>query len=483
MRRKCNRAPGLIPTSEKFLSKSIHILGICGTFMGGLALLARELGFEVSGSDQQVYPPMSTQLREAGITLHEGYGPGALTQAPDLVVIGNALSRGNEAVEAVLNGGLRYQSGPQWLGDTLLADRHVLAVSGTHGKTSTSSMLAHILDHAGLAPGFLIGGVPLNFGISARSGGGRYFVVEADEYDTAFFDKRSKFVHYRPNTLVIGNLEYDHADIFPDLAAIETQFHHLVRCVPGQGRVLYGPAEAIGRVLDRGCWSERASLAVGAEGDWRIDPLTPAGQRFRIEGPGGVSGEGQWSMLGQHNLANALAAVAAAADVGVTLPQALAALADYWGVKRRLELRGKPGNVAVYDDFAHHPTAIQTTLESLRLADMGGRTWAVIEPRSNTMRGGYHRAALIDAVSDADRVLWYQPPGLNWALDSLVTDSPVPAEVHSNIEHLVAALTLETEPGDRIVIMSNGGFDGIHEKLLLALENRYGAQAPTRERP
>ena len=457
------------------MSQHIHILGICGTFMGGLALLAREQGFTVSGSDANVYPPMSTQLEAAGITLLEGYDPRHLDPAPDLVVIGNALSRGNPAVEAVLNRGLPYVSGPQWLGDTLLRNKHVLGVSGTHGKTSTTSMLAWILESAGLEPGFLVGGVPLNFGLSARSGSGDYFVVEADEYDTAFFDKRSKFVHYRPRTLVIGNLEFDHADIFPDLAAIETQFHHLVRCVPGEGLIVRPASAAIDRVFERGVWTPVQTLAVADSADWQVLPLSPAGESFELRSPSGELVRIDWTLIGEHNLANACAAAAAAAHAGVALDTIAAALGSFKGVKRRLEWRGNPDRVDVYDDFAHHPTAIATTLESMRKHRRSGRVIAVIEPRSNTMRRGEHQAKLAPATASVDEVFWYQPPGLDWSLERIVNDSPVPAHVMMDMDALVAAVTAAAAPGDAVVIMSNGGFGGVHQRVLDALQNRAAA--------
>ncbi len=474
------------------MAKHIHILGICGTFMGGLALLARELGYTVSGSDANVYPPMSTQLQAAGITLQEGYRPEHLEPAPDLVVVGNAMTRGNPAVEAMLNRGLPYISGPQWLGEHLLAGKWVLGVSGTHGKTTTTSMLAWILEFAGMSPGFLVGGVPLNFGQSARAGSSDFFVVEADEYDTAFFDKRSKFVHYRPRTLVIGNLEFDHADIFPDLAAIETQFHHLVSCVPGEGLIIRPPSEAIDRVLARGAWTPVESFDVTTGGamsaeageadariteaskagideracDWRALALTPAGERFELHNPRGGKRVIEWSLIGRHNLANACAAAAAASHVGVPLAVIASALAHFEGVKRRLELRGTPGGVAVYDDFAHHPTAIATTLEAMSNREEGGRVFAVIEPRSNTMRGGSHRNQLPEATRAADHVFWYQPPGLDWSLERIVEASEAPAEVSSDLEQLAADVAQLAKPGDAVVIMSNGGFGGFHQKLI-----------------
>lgn len=452
------------------MHKRLHILGICGTFMGGLAQLARELGWQVSGCDTNVYPPMSDQLEAAGIELHEGYDAEALPKDA-LIVVGNALSRGNPAVEAVLSRGLPYISGPQWLADHVLSTRWVLAASGTHGKTTVSSMLAWILEDAGLEPGFLIGGVPQNFGVSARLGGGSFFVVEADEYDTAFFDKRAKFVHYRPRTLVINNLEFDHADIYPDLTAIQRQFHHLMRCVPGNGLVLT-PADvpAIEAMLKMGCWTPREQIAVGrSDTDWSANPQSGDSARWTLGSPREEPLAVHWTQRGEHNMANALAACAAAAHVGVRPQHAAEALGRFEGVKRRLELLGEVGGVRVFDDFAHHPTAISKTLEALRGDSRRGKLIAVIEPRSNTMRMGEHRAALAPSTEAADQVFWYQPAGLDWSLDDLVESSPVPAQVLDDLEELISALVDQTTSGDDIVIMSNGGFGGIHQRLLARL--------------
>ena len=447
----------------------IHILGICGTFMGGIALLARERGYRVTGSDTAVYPPMSTQLRAAGIDLMEGYLPEHLHERPDCVVVGNAMTRGNPAVEYMLNHGLPYTSGPQWLAENILWDKWVLAVAGTHGKTTTSSLLAWILDYAGMAPGFLIGGVPANFGLSARSGGSDFFVVEADEYDTAFFDKRSKFVHYRPRTLAINNLEFDHADIFDDLKAIQRQFHHLLRCVPGQGLVVHprGVA-AIDQTLAMGCWTPLTSFGVGVDcgADWRAQLLAADGTAFRLLREGEQPLDINWSQCGLHNVENALTALAAARHVGVTPEVAAAALAGFGGVKRRLELLGRVRDIAVYDDFAHHPTAIATTLQGLRARTGSGRLIALVEPRSNTMRMGEHREQLAAATASADLVYWFQPPGMNWSLESVVEHSAAPAQLADNIDELVQTVASAARPGDQIVIMSNGSFAGIHQKLL-----------------
>ena len=456
------------------LKGHIHILGICGTFMGGVALLARELGYRVTGSDASVYPPMSTQLRAAGIELMEGYLPEHLHQRPDCVVVGNAMTRGNPAVEYMLNTGLPYTSGPQWLAEHLLRDKWVLAVSGTHGKTTTGSLLAWILEYAGMAPGFLIGGVPANFGLSARSGDSDFFVVEADEYDTAFFDKRSKFVHYRPRTLAINNLEFDHADIFDNLAAIQRQFHHLVRCVPGEGLIVHrhGVA-AIDETLAMGCWTPATSFGIGVEcgADWRGELLVADGSAFRLHRDGEDAIDVSWSHYGQHNVENALTAMAAARHVGVVPGVAARALAEFAGVKRRLELLGTVHDVAVYDDFAHHPTAIATTLQGLRARAGRGRLIALVEPRSNTMRMGEHREQLAAATVDADRVYWFQPPGMDWSLDAVVAQSPVPAVLADDIDELVRQVAQEVRAGDQVVIMSNGSFGGIHQKLLMQLED------------
>jgi UDP-N-acetylmuramate: L-alanyl-gamma-D-glutamyl-meso-diaminopimelate ligase len=457
---------------EDCLKGHIHILGICGTFMGGIALLARELGYRVTGSDANVYPPMSTQLRSAGIELMEGYEPGHLQPRPDCVVVGNAMSRGNPAVEYMLNNGLPYTSGPQWLAGHLLCDKWVLAVAGTHGKTTTSSLLAWILEYAGMAPGFLIGGVPANFGLSARAGSTDFFVVEADEYDTAFFDKRSKFVHYRPRTLSINNLEFDHADIFADLAAIQRQFHHLVRCVPGEGLIVHRHGvPAIEQTLALGCWTPTASFGVGAQAGalWRAELLEADGTAFRLHRSGADAIDISWSQCGLHNVENALAAMAAAQHVGVSPAVAARALGEFEGVKRRLELLGVVGDIAVYDDFAHHPTAIATTLQGLRARGGDRRLIALIEPRSNTMRMGEHRDQLAAATADADLVYWFQPPGMDWSLDKVVEQDPR-AQLAGDIDELVLQVATQSRPADQVVIMSNGSFGGVHQKLLAQLE-------------
>ena len=448
------------------MSSRVHILGICGTFMGGVALLARELGYQVSGSDANVYPPMSTMLRDAGIDIVDGYSPEHLNPAPDLVVIGNALSRGNAAVEYVLNEGIPYISGPQWLGE-LLANRWVMAISGTHGKTTTSSMLTWILECAGKEPGFLVGGVPFGFEGSARLGSGP-FVVEADEYDSAFFDKRSKFVHYKPKTLVINNLEFDHADIFEDLGAIQTQFHHLIRCVPSSGKIIAAEGKAIDSVLDRGVWTPAERMGVGNECAWAVDGLTESYSHVRIRTPHGEEAEIAWSLIGRHNAENALSAVSAAAHVGVPLEVACDALSKFEGVKRRLELLGKPAGVSVYDDFAHHPTAIKSTLSGIRSAVGTARVIAVVELRSNTMKDGTHRDALLPATQAADVVFWFQPEGSDWSLSGS-GGAGSKHTVFNDVQALHDALVTQAQEEDHVVIMSNGSFSGLHQQLLQSL--------------
>ncbi|MDZ7888596.1 MAG: UDP-N-acetylmuramate:L-alanyl-gamma-D-glutamyl-meso-diaminopimelate ligase [Pseudomonas sp.] len=446
----------------------IHILGICGTFMGSLAVLAKELGHRVTGSDANVYPPMSTQLQAQGIELTQGYDAAQLTPAPDLVVIGNALSRGNPAVEYVLNQGLPYVSGPQWLADHVLQGRWVLAVAGTHGKTTTSSMLAWVLEHAGMSPGFLIGGVPQNFGISARLGGTPFFVVEADEYDSAFFDKRSKFVHYRPRTAILNNLEFDHADIFPDLAAIERQFHHLVRTIPGDGLIIHPQGEAaLQRVIEMGCWTPVQTTGEG--GQWQARLLHDDGSRFEVRFEGVAQGVVEWELTGQHNVANALVCLAAARHVGVVPELGIAALSAFMNVKRRMEKVAEVRGVTIYDDFAHHPTAIATTLDGLRKRIGGARLIAIVEPRSNSMKLGAHRDGLPESVVQADHVFWYAPANLGWDLAATVASSTVPTTVCDSLEQIIAAVTALATPGTQIVVMSNGGFGGLHGKLAEAL--------------
>ncbi len=449
----------------------LHILGICGTFMGGVALLARALGHEVTGSDANVYPPMSTQLEAAGIGLMEGYDASHLSPAPDVVVVGNAMKRGIPAVEHMLDHGLRYVSGPEWLKENLLRERWVLAVAGTHGKTTASSMLAWVLDQAGLDPGFLIGGVPRDFGVSARLGSAPFFVVEADEYDTAFFDKRSKFVHYGPRTLILNNLEFDHADIFDDLAMIQRQFHHLVRTVPGSGLILHPRGEAaMDEVLGMGCWTPRES--VGEGGDWSASLLEPDGSRFRVLLRGEARGEVAWEHTGRHNVSNALAVLAAARHAGVPPDQGIAALGRFKGVKRRMELRGEVRGVRVYDDFAHHPTAIASTLEGLRKRVHDERILAVLEPRSNTMRLGVHNAELARSLEPADRVYVFAPSDLGWDAAPVFTSLGERAGVYARVEDIVERIAGDASAGDHVLVMSNGGFQGIHQRLLEVLAGR-----------
>jgi UDP-N-acetylmuramate: L-alanyl-gamma-D-glutamyl-meso-diaminopimelate ligase len=448
----------------------IHILGICGTFMGGVAAIARTAGHTVTGCDANVYPPMSTQLAALGIALTEGFDPAQLrgvARDADVFVIGNVVSRGNPLMEAILDTGRPFISGPQWLYENVLAGRWVLAVAGTHGKTTTAAMLATILADAGLDPGFLIGGVPLDFPVSARLTDSAFFVIEADEYDTAFFDKRSKFVHYRPRTAILNNLEYDHADIFPDLAAIETQFHHLVRMVPGQGRLIVNGGDPnLARVLARGCWSEVERFGVaevaGTGPDWTI-----AGDGAILLG-GAPQGTLRFGQAGRHNQLNALATLAAARHVGVPVHHGLEALAKFQGVKRRLEIVGTVRGITVYDDFAHHPTAIAVTLDGLRRKAAGGRVLAVLEPRSNTMKMGAVKDALPGSLAGADRVFCYAAH-LNWDVAGAMAPLGAKAAVFENLDALVTAVVAEAKAGDHILVMSNGGFGGVHGKLLARL--------------
>ncbi|MFP3551586.1 UDP-N-acetylmuramate:L-alanyl-gamma-D-glutamyl-meso-diaminopimelate ligase [Paraburkholderia sp. SIMBA_049] len=467
----------------------IHILGICGTFMGGLAVLARNAGHTVTGCDAGVYPPMSTQLEAQGIKLIEGWGVEQLDLKPDLFVVGNVVTRGNPLMEEILNRGLPYTSGPQWLGEHVLNGKWVLAVAGTHGKTTTTSMLTWLLEDAGMNPGFLIGGVPLNFGVSARLTDSSFFVIEADEYDTAFFDKRSKFVHYRPRTAVLNNLEFDHADIFADLAAIETQFHHLVRTVPGIGRVVSnGREDALDRVLTRGCWSEVERF--GVDGGWQALPAEDGvaiDERFAVYHNGERVGVVDWQVQGEHNRMNAIAAIAAARHIGVPPAQAAKSLSTFRNVKRRMEVRGSVDGVTVYDDFAHHPTAIQTTVAGLRTRigrDENGkraRILAVLEPRSNTMKLGVMKAQLPASLVDADLVFGYGAPAgkdaLGWNLAEALAPMGDKAQAFNDIDTLVKSVVAAARPGDQVLVMSNGGFGGVHQKLLDALSVRPTAQA------
>jgi UDP-N-acetylmuramate: L-alanyl-gamma-D-glutamyl-meso-diaminopimelate ligase len=457
----------------------VHILGICGTFMGGVAAIAKAAGHEVSGADQNVYPPMSTQLEKLGIRLVQGYD----TPVPadvECVVVGNSLSRGKPVVEALLDSGRPYYSGPEWLAEHVLRDRWVLAVSGTHGKTTTTSMLAWILEHAGLAPGFLVGGVPSNFGLSARLGESRYFVVEADEYDTAFFDKRAKFVHYRPRTLIVNNIEFDHADIYADVEAIIWQFHQLLRTVPGNGLIVAnGKDPHIDRLLERGVWTPVTRFSASdADAEWSASyEAIGAQSRFAVRNQGKAIGSATWSLLGQHNLENALAAIAAAAHVGVAPVTALAALARFDGVKRRLELRGTFAGISLYEDFAHHPTAIATTLAGLRSRAPDQRLIAVMEPRSNTMRMGVHRNTLCRAFDGADRVFVLGAPALDWDPAAALAPLGERVLVSTDVNELLERLLVEVAAGDQVVLMSNGSFQGLPVLLQRALESRAGVSA------
>lgn len=454
--------------------KKIHILGICGTFMGGIAILARKAGYQVSGMDANVYPPMSTQLEEQGIDLIEGFESSFFEEKyPNEkkipIVIGNALSRGNSAVEYILENGYEYTSGPQWLAENVLKDRWVLAVSGTHGKTTTSSMLAWILEYAGLNPGFLIGGVPGNFGVSARFGDSKYFVVEADEYDTAFFDKRSKFVHYRPRTLIINNIEYDHADIFPDIAAIQRQFHHLVRTVPGNGLIITkNNCVNIDGVIQQGCWTkvQRTAISAKLEDGWHVQNKSEDGSEFDIYFSDKHIASIKWDLQGDHNIENGLSAFVAATDVGIHPSKIAEALMKFKGVKRRMEVRGKISGITVYDDFAHHPTAIKLTINGLRASKekqkSKGKIIAIFEPRSNTMKMGVHKETLVKAFSSADEVYMMIPDKMGWSVD----DSSEKINIRGTVTEIVEEVSSKASEGDQILIMSNGSFDGIHEKLL-----------------
>ena len=445
----------------------VHILGICGTFMGGIALIARELGHTVTGSDANVYPPMSTQLEAAGITLTEGYDPSQLEPQPDVVVVGNAMSRGNLCVEAILDKGMPYTSGPQWLAEHVLADRWVLAVAGTHGKTTTSSMLAWILEYANLKPGFLIGGVPANFGLSARAGDAPFFVVEADEYDTAFFDKRSKFVHYHPRTAVLNNMEFDHADIFDSLADIQRQFHHLVRTIPSNGLIVSPKHDqAINDTLVKGCWTPVETFD---EGDWSTANENLDGTAFDVLFKGESQGRLSWALSGEHNVSNALAAIAAARHAGVPAVVSINALAEFENVKRRMELRGTEKGVRVFDDFAHHPTAIDKTLRGLRAQVGEQKIIAVLEPRSNTMRMGVLADRLVDSLAAADEVLVYAPSTLNWDAEGVLSGLGDKLTVAHETQAIVDRIAQTATADQHVLVMSNGGFENIHQRILDAL--------------
>jgi UDP-N-acetylmuramate: L-alanyl-gamma-D-glutamyl-meso-diaminopimelate ligase len=471
----------------------VHILGIAGTFMGGVAAIAKAAGFRVTGSDLNVYPPMSTQLTAMGIDYVQGYGADQLDLKPDMVVVGNALSRGSPVVEAMLDRGMPYTSGPAWLADHVLRDRHVLAVAGTHGKTTTSGMLAWILEYAGLQPGFLIGGVPTNFDATARLGSASFFVIEADEYDTAFFDKRAKFVHYRPRTAILNNLEYDHADIYPDVASIRRQFNQLLRTVPSAGRLIVNGDDAeLRATLEMGCWTPRETFGAagggaagggaagggaagpGAVGDWRAHDEAGESSRFSVHFAGREVAVVEWTLLGKHNVLNALAAIAAAHHVGIEPERSAQALAEFRGVKRRMEIRGTVGGVTVYDDFAHHPTAIETTLAGLRARLGRARIVAVLEPRSNTMKLGVHREQLAPSLILADRAWFLNSPDLGWDLPGAVRQLGARARFAETVDALVKGLADDAQSGDHVLVMSNGGFGGLHDKLLAELRTRGG---------
>lgn len=449
----------------------IHILGICGTFMGGIAAIAKSLGHKVTGSDQNVYPPMSTQLEELGIELTQGFNVNQLEPKPDMVVIGNAMSRGNPCVEYVLDKGLPYTSGPEWLKHNLLQNSWVLAVAGTHGKTTTASMLAWILEYAGLKPGFLIGGIVQNFGVSAKVGETPFFVIEADEYDTAFFDKRSKFVHYLPRTLILNNLEFDHADIFEDLNAIKKQFHHLMRTLPQSGKVIWPKQDvALSDVINQGLWSESETL----DGDWTYELLKADGSEFNVLLNNEHQGTVNWQAIGEHNVKNAIMAIAAARHVGIAIDHSIAALGEFISPKRRMELKANINNIKVYDDFAHHPTAIKTTLAGLRAKVGDEKIIAILEPRSNTMKMGVHQYTLLDSLRDADDVLLFEPDNLSWSLKEQADKAGM--QCFNSTQTIIDSVLANIKPDHHILIMSNGGFNGLHQQLVDGLSNKYSGE-------
>lgn len=449
----------------------IHILGICGTFMGGVAALAKAAGFEVSGCDQNIYPPMSTQLRDLGIEIHAGFDAGQLSVQPDVIVVGNVMSRGMEVVEAMLDAGIPYTSGPRWLAENVLRERHVLAVAGTHGKTTTASMLAWILEDAGHAPGFLIGGIPSNFDLSARFGDSAYFVVEADEYDSAFFDKRAKFVHYSPRTLVLNNLEYDHADIYKDLDAIIWQFHQLLRTVPGAGRIIMNASDAnLPKVVAMGCWTPLERFALDSPAEWTAAFADAAERRISVSGPGDVSGETRWRLGGRHNLENALAAIAAAQSAGVTLQQALDAMSRFEGVKRRMERTATVRDIAIYDDFAHHPTAIRRTIAAMKRRYPAQRVVVAVDPRSNTMKLGVHNAELAAALEEADVVWMYRPAEMDDSFDAALAPLGSKLRAFDDYDKLVTDMSVKVLSGDQVIFMSNGSFGSARQTLTAVLQ-------------
>ncbi len=449
----------------------IHILGICGTFMGGVAALAKAAGFQVTGCDGNVYPPMSTQLKELGIEVHEGFDAAQLDVEPDCIVVGNVMSRGTDIVEAMLDRGIRYTSGPQWLAENVLKDRNVLAVAGTHGKTTTASMLAWVLEDAGLAPGFLIGGIPANFGVSARFGASRYFVVEADEYDTAFFDKRAKFVHYRPHTLVLNNLEFDHADIYDDIDAILWQFHQLMRTVPGNGRVILNAEDDnLKRLIDMGCWTPVETFGLQPNVNWSAEFTDATERHIAVNSPEGRVGKIRWQLSGGHNLENALAAIAAAQCAGVAPDRALDSLARFDGVKRRMERTATIGDIAVYDDFAHHPTAIRRTIVAMKKRHPGKRIVVAIEPRSNTMKLGVHNDSLAESLAHADLVWMYRPADMDADFEHSLAGLGKRLRIFADYDKLVSDMSQSIVSGDRVVFMSNGGFGGARQTLTAVLQ-------------
>lgn len=454
-------------------NKHIHILGICGTFMGGVAMIAKQLGYHVTGSDTNVYPPMSTFLENSGIKIIPNFDVEQLQPAPDMVIVGNAMKRGNPCVEYVLENNLPYTSGPQWLHDNLLRHRWVLAVSGTHGKTTTTGMLTWILEQNGLEPGFLIGGISGNFGISSRLGNSQYFVIEADEYDTAFFDKRSKFVHYNPKTLIINNIGFDHADIFDDIRAIQRQFHHMIRTMPKSGLILSADSETTAKeTLDMGCWSETQFL--GQDKEWFAERITNDCSQFAVYHHGEKVAEVHWNIVGQHNMHNALMAIAAAHHIGISVENAANALSTFINAKRRLEVKGEVNDITVYDDFAHHPAEIQATLTALRDKVGGGvRILAVLEPRSNTMKMGHHKGEIAPALVRSDHVFLLQPDNIPWEVAEIAANCVQPTSWSADINKLVDMIVKEAEPKDHILVMSNGSFGGIHQKLLEKLANKY----------
>ena len=449
----------------------IHILGICGTFMGGVAALARAAGHKVTGCDRNVYPPMSTQLRKLDIEIHEGVDAAQLDVDPDCVVVGNVMTRGTEVVEAMLDRGMPYQSGPQWLAENVLRDRHVLAVAGTHGKTTTSSMLAWILEDAGLDPGFLIGGIPADFGVSARYGGSKFFVVEADEYDTAFFDKRAKFVHYRSRTLVLNNLEFDHADIYADMDAIIWQFHQLIRTVPAAGRVILNSAdENLRQLIEQGCWTPVETFSTTDDSDWSGRFLDKVERQIGIRGPGEQAAQARWHAGGVHNLENAIAAVAAAASAGVSVDQAVDALSRFQGVKRRMERTATVADIAIYDDFAHHPTAIRKSIVSMRRRYPGHRVLVAIEPRCNTMKMGIHRDTLADSLKDADIVWMYRPEDVGDDFEASLQPLGDKLRLFGDYDRLIDDMSKRVLGGDQVIFMSNGGFGSARQTLTALLQ-------------